>query len=61
MENLSMTAKEKLQKQKKAAGEIAEILLSSLQQFSDAEQELKIRRIENVKIRHKSANRHRGN
>jgi len=56
-----MTAKEKLQKQKKAAGEIAEILLSSLQQFSDAEQELKIRRIENVKIRHKSANRHRGN
>jgi hypothetical protein len=46
-----MTLKEKLARQKKAASEIAEIMLSSLQQFSEEEQEVRIRRIENVKVR----------
>jgi hypothetical protein len=46
-----MKAKEKLSRQKKAAAEIAEIMFASLQKFSEAEQEAKIRKIEKIKIR----------
>ncbi len=46
-----MGTKEKLAQQKKAATQIAEIMFASLQQFSEAEQEARIRRIERVKIR----------
>jgi hypothetical protein len=46
-----MNAKEKLARQKKAALEIAEIMLSPLQQFPEAEQEARIRRIEKVEVR----------
>jgi hypothetical protein len=46
-----MSAKEKLARQKKAADQIAEIMLKSLEQFPEAEQEARIRRIEKTKIR----------
>jgi hypothetical protein len=46
-----MNSKEKIARQKKAASEIAEIMLSSLQQFSKREQQARIRRIEKVEVR----------
>jgi hypothetical protein len=50
-----MNGKAKLARQRKAAFEIADIMLASLQQFPEAEQEDRIRRIEKVRIVRKPA------
>jgi hypothetical protein len=47
-----MASKEKLTRQRKAAEKIADIMLSSLQKFPEAEQEARIARIERISVRH---------
>jgi hypothetical protein len=50
-----MKTKDKLAAQKKAAREIAEIMLAVLQQFPEEEQEARIRAVERIPIRHRAS------